>query len=256
MALPLLTRKDRPSPDAMTLTEHLGELRRRVIIMVIAFGIAAIVATLFYNPMLHFLKEPYCRANPGINHVTGLPNCQLYVTAPLDGLTLRIKMAFFGGLVLASPVILWQIWRFITPGLRANEKRYIVPFVLSSIVLFLLGCATAYWILPHALGFLKAVGGSSLSQIYNPNQYLGLILLMMVLFGLTFEFPVVLVALQLAGAVTPARLLGWWRWAVITIFVVAGVFTPSGDPVSMLALAVPLTAFYFISILIGKLLGR
>jgi len=256
MAIPLLTRKDRSSPDAMTLTEHLGELRRRVIIMVLAFCVAATVATVFYNQMLHFLQEPYCKVNPGVNHITGVSNCQLYVTGPLDGLALRIKMALFGGLVLASPVILWQIWRFITPGLRANERRYVVPFVLSSVVLFLLGCLTAYLIFPHALGFLKAVGGSSLSQIYNPNQYLSLILLMMFLFGLTFEFPVVLVALQLAGVVTPARLLGWWRWAVITIFVVAGVFTPSGDPISMLALALPLVIFYFVSILIGKLLGR
>ena len=123
-------------------------------------------------------------------------------------------------------------------------------------VLFLAGCATAYLVLPHALRFLKAVGGPQPDQIYNPNQYLSLILLMMVLFGLTFEFPVVLVALELARVVTPAQLLHWWRWAVIGITVVAAIFTPSSDPFSMLALAVPLVAFYFVAIGIGKLLGR
>ena len=165
-------------------------------------------------------------------------------------------MAAFGGLVLAAPVILWQVWRFITPGLRANEKRYVVPFVVSAVALFLLGCAIAYLVLPHALTFLKAVGGSSLTEIYNPNQYLSLILLMMVLFGVTFLFPVVLVALELARVVTPSKLLGWWRWAVIGITLVAAIFTPSSDPFSMLALAVPLIVFYFVAILIGKLFKR
>ena len=183
-------------------------------------------------------------------------SCTLFVTSPLDGLTLRIKIALFGGLVLASPVILFQVWRFVTPGLKASERRYAIPFVLASFVLFLSGAATAYLTLPHALAWLKSVGGSSLTSIYDPIPYLGLILLMMAIFGLTFEFPVVLVSLELARVVTPARLLRSWRWAVIIIVVVAAVFTPSSDPFSMLALAVPLIAFYFISIGIGKLLGR
>jgi sec-independent protein translocase protein TatC len=256
MAILQLRHKERPSPDAMTLSEHLGELRRRLIIAVAAFVVAAIVATVFYGPMLHFLQEPYCRVNPGHNPVTGVSNCQLYVTAPLDGLALRVQMAVFGGLVLASPVILWQVWRFITPGLRASEKRYVVPFVAAAVTLFLLGCAIAYVVFPHALKFLQAVGGHSLTQIYNPNQYLSLILLMMVLFGITFEFPVILVALELARVVTPAKLLSWWRWATIAIFLVAAIFTPSSDPFSMLALAVPLVVFYFVAIAIGKLFGR
>jgi sec-independent protein translocase protein TatC len=249
VAIRLLSgRKERPTPDAMTLTEHLGELRRRLIICTLAFVAAAILAAVFYNQLLALLQRPYCHVNPH--------NCDFYITGPLDGLTLRIKMAAFGGLILAAPVILWQVWRFITPGLRRNEKRYAVPFVSASIVLFLGGCAMAYLIFPHALAFLNAVGGPSLREILNPNQYLSLILLMMLLFGLTFEFPVVLISLELAGVVTPAKLLGWWRWAVIAITLVAAIFTPSGDPFSMLAMAAPLVAFYFLSILIGKLLGR
>jgi sec-independent protein translocase protein TatC len=249
MAIPLVgNRKDRPTPDAMTLTEHLGELRRRLMIIVGSFIVAAIVAAIVYEPILHFLLRPLCSINRG--------NCRLYVTSPLDGLTLRIKMAAFGGLLLASPIILFQIWRFITPGLRASEKRYAVPFVVASIVLFVLGCALAYEILPHTLGFLKSVGGPDLTTIYNPNSYLSLILLMMALFGATFEFPVVLISLELARVVTPAKLLSWWRWAVIAITAVAAVFTPSSDPFSMLALAVPLVVFYFLSILVGKLCGR
>ncbi len=248
MDIPWLGRKERPTPEAMTLTEHLEELRRRLLIATVAFVLAAAVAAVFYNHLLSLLQRPYCDVNPH--------DCQFYITAPLDGLTLRIQMSAFGGLLLASPVILWQLWRFITPGLKSNEKRYAVPFIIASIVLFLTGCVMAYLIFPNALHFLKVVGGPSLKEILNPNEYLSLLLLMMALFGLTFELPVILVALQLARVVTPSTLLRWWRWAVIIITLVAAVFTPSGDPLSMLVLAAPLISFYFLSIAIGKLLGR
>ena len=203
-------RSTKTSPDAMTLAEHLSELRRRL----------------------------------------------LYVTSPLDGLSLRIKIAAFGGLVLASPILLFELWRFITPGLKKREKRYAIPFVIASVVLFLCGIAVAYVSFSHALVFLGSIGGPGLQEIYNPNQYLSLIIWMMIIFGLTFEFPVLLVSLELARIVTPSQLLGWWRWAVISITLAAAVFTPSGDPLSMLALAVPLVAFYFLAIGVGKLAGR
>jgi len=241
-------RSSTSSPDAMTLTEHLTELRRRLLVGVVGFLIAAVVAFLAYNQILAFLKGPYCHANHG--------HCALYVTSPLDGLSLRIKIAAFGGLVLASPILLFELWRFITPGLKRNEKRYAIPFVVSSVVLFLCGVAVAYVSFSHALVFLGSIGGPGLQEIYNPNQYLSLIIWMMIIFGLTFEFPVLLVSLELARVVTPAQLLGWWRWAIISITVASAVFTPSGDPLSMLALAVPLVAFYFMAIGIGKLARR
>ncbi len=249
MAIRLLSgRKERPSPDAMTLVQHLAELRRRLVFSVSAFVVGAAIAAAFYQGMLNLLQHPYCRANPH--------NCGFYVTGPLDPLTLRIQMAAFGGLLIASPVILFQLWRFITPGLRQHEKRYAIPFVVCSVVFFVAGCILAYTVFPHALEFLRHVGGPSLHQILSPNQYLSLILLMMFLFGLTFEFPVVLVGLQIAGVVRPAQLLRSWRWAVIGLTLLAAVFTPSADPLSMLVLAVPLIAFYFLSIAIGKLLRR
>jgi sec-independent protein translocase protein TatC len=241
-------RRQRPSPDAMTLLQHLAELRRRLIVCVIAFVLGASIAAAFYQGMLNLLQHPLCRADPH--------NCSFYVQGPLDPLSLRIQMAAFGGLLIASPVILLQLWRFITPGLHRKEKRYAVPFVLVSVTLFFAGCALAYTVFPHALAFLRSVGGPSLHQILSPNQYLSLILLMMFLFGLTFEFPVILVGLELAGVVRPVQLLRAWRWAIIGLTLVAAIFTPSADPLSMLVLAVPLIAFYFLSIAIGKLLGR
>lgn len=232
----------------MTLTGHLMELRRRVIICVIALAITGTLAFVFYPHLLSFMQHPYCVAYP--------KNCNFYVTAPLDGLSLRVKLATFGGLLLASPIILWEFWRFITPGLKPNEKRYAIPFIISTITLFLAGCALAYISFAHALKFLIAIGGPSLKYIISPNQYLSLILLLMVMYGIAFIFPVLLVSLEVAGVVRPTQLLKWWRPAVIIITILAAVFTPTGDPLSMLLLMIPLIAFYFGAIGVGKLLGK
>lgn len=259
-------RKSKPSTDSMSLGQHLGELRHRLVICAIAVTLTTLVAAIAYEPILHFLIRPLCNVQSGVAPNAGRPThalitktgstCNLYVTSPLDGLSLRVKIGLFGGLVMASPVILFQLWRFITPGLKSQERKYAVPFVLASFTLFVLGAATAYISLPHTLAFLKSVGGPNLQAIYDPIPYLGLILLMMTLFGLTFQFPVVLVSLELARVVSPARLLHSWRMAIIVITVIAAVATPSSDPFSMLALALPLILFYFISIGIGKVLGR
>jgi sec-independent protein translocase protein TatC len=233
----------------MTLAEHLAEVRHRFLISAITVSLFGVVAFIFYPQILHFLQEPYCAAR-------GPKECRFLVTNPLDGLTLRIKIGFFGGLLAASPVLFWQLWRFITPGLKARERKYIIPFVSASLVFFLAGMAVAYFSFGHAIHFLMAIGGKSLLNEYNPNQYLTLFLLMMFIFGVTFEFPVVLVAMEMANIVTPKQLLHYWRYALIAITIAAAVFTPSGDPLSMLALALPLTVFYFIAIGVGKLLKK
>jgi sec-independent protein translocase protein TatC len=249
MALSLKRRSEpKPKPDQMTLVQHLTELRRRVLICALAFVVTATVAFIVYRPILSFLQHPYCAANPR--------RCGFYITGPLDGLALRVKIAAYGGLFLASPVLLWELWRFITPGLKPKEKKYAIPFVVASITLFALGCLVAYITFPHALAFLAHIGGPSLTQILDPLKYLSLILLMMTIFGLTFEFPVLLVSLEIAGVLTPKQLSSWRRWAIVSIVVVAGVITPSSDPFSMMALAVPLYVFYEISIVIGRVIHR
>jgi sec-independent protein translocase protein TatC len=241
-------RRKRPSPQAMTLAEHLGELRQRLMIAVLSLVIAATVAFVIYPQILDLLKAPYCQVAAG--------HCTLYVTAPLDGLSLRIKLATYAGLFFCSPVLFWEFWRFVTPALRKNEKRYAVPFVLASMVLFAGGVLLAYFVFAHALQWLGSIGGPSLREIYNPNSYLSLMVALMLVFGLTFEFPVLLVSLELIGVVSPAKLSSWRRWAIVLITVFAGVITPSSDPFSMLALAVPLYVFYEASIVIGKMLRR
>lgn len=233
----------------MTVAEHIGELRRRLIIAVGAFVVAACVAVFLYGTELSVLRHPYCE-------IAGSHGCTFYVTGALDQLGLRVKLAAFGGFVLASPVLLFEMWRFITPGLHDKEKRYAYPFVAASVALFLFGCAVVYVVLPHTLGWLLSLGGPHITELLTPNSYFTLVLWLMVVFGLAFEFPLVLVALELARVVSPSALLRHWRWAVIGITLAAAVCTPSSDPFSMCALAVPLVAFYFSAIGIGKLLGR
>ncbi len=238
----------RNAATGMTLAQHLAEARHRMLVAMTAVLVMGVAAFILYSPILRVLQEPYCRATPH--------NCKFLATSPLDGITLRVKIALFGGLLFATPFWLWHTWRFVTPGLKARERRYALPFVLGSMVFFFGGVVTAYLVFKKTIQFLIAIGGNSLTSYYNPNQYLGLFILMMAIFGLAFEFPVVLVALELARIVRPAQLLHAWRYAVIAITVAAAVFTPSGDPLSMMALAVPLTAFYFLAIAVGKLLRR
>jgi sec-independent protein translocase protein TatC len=248
--LPLRRRPEIDPQGTMSLAGHLAELRRRLIVSLLSVGAGAGVAFALYASILAFFLHPYCQIVP-----PGHP-CALYVTGPLDGISIRIKIAAWGGLVLALPVVLFQLWRFITPGLHPREKRYSVPFVAASLVFFGLGAAMAWLTFPHALHFLSSVGGPSLESIYSPTSYLSLIVLLMVVFGFAFEFPVVLIALQLAGVVRSATLVRWRRRAIVIVFAVAAVVTPSSDPFSMLAMAVPMSLFYEAAILVGKVFGR
>lgn len=235
----------------MSVVEHLTELRRRLVVSILAVVVGGVVAFALYNHILDFLLDPYCelpRRPPG--------PCTLFITDPLEGFATRLKVATWTGLFLASPVVLFQLWRFVTPGLNPNEKRYAVPFVIASVALFGMGAYLAKLTFPRALDFLVGVGGPNLEAIFSPTKYLRLILLMIAAFGLAFEFPVLLMFLQLAGVLTSRRLASWRRPAAVVIVAVAAVITPSQDPYSLLAMAGPMYLFYEGSILFGRLLHR
>jgi sec-independent protein translocase protein TatC len=247
--------------DAMTLTEHLAELRVRIIRAALAVVVGAIVVIAFYDQVLDFLLRPYERLCErrgadfcGLSY--GDDGVVLFNFDPVAGLTTRIRIASYGGIILALPVILWQLWRFIVPALHAKEKKYAIPFVVSSVLLFALGATLAYLTLEPALEFLISWAGSDVDQAFEVSKYVRLVTLMVTAFGVGFLFPVLLVFLQLVGAITPGRLLRSWRYAIVAVFVVAAVITPSGDPVSLLALALPMTLLYFVSVLVGWLVTR
>jgi sec-independent protein translocase protein TatC len=239
----------------MTLVEHLTELRRRIIISAIAVVLGAVIAFILYPQILDFFSDPYKELTAGKNNCPR-SGCDLSSIDPLVPFATRLKVASYGGIVLALPVWLWQLWRFVTPGLHKNEKRYAVPFVLSSVLLFALGGFIAWLTLPKALEFLVSVGGSDVSPFYTVDKYVSLISLMILAFGLSFEFPVLLVFLLLVGVLNTRTLRRGRRWALVGITTFAAVITPSQDPYSLLFMAGPMYLFYEASILIGKLMKR
>ncbi|HYX43722.1 MAG TPA: twin-arginine translocase subunit TatC [Acidimicrobiales bacterium] len=237
----------RAAGDEMSLVAHLGELRRRLVVSAVAIGLGAVAGFAFYGPVLRLLIDPYVRA-------TG--QTTLFITDPLEGFSTRLKVAGYTGFVMATPVILWQLWRFVTPGLERRERRLALPCVVCGGLLFCLGAGLAFSTLTRALDFLVDIGGQDIETLFSPSKYLSLVTFMMLAFGLTFELPIVLVFLQLAGVLSSRRLRRWRRGAVVSIFVVVAVVTPSQDPYSLFALAAPMHVFYEASILVGRLLKR
>jgi sec-independent protein translocase protein TatC len=234
----------------MTLMEHLAELRRRLIISVIAVGVGMVVVWIFFEPILDLLIRPL---ETTVDRGDGP---QLLQTDPVEGFTVRLRVAGYGGVALAMPMLLWQAWRFVSPGLYANEKRYAIPFMISGLTLFSLGAWLAYGTLPRALGFLADIGGDELEQFYTPGSYIRLVTFMMLAFGVGFLFPIFLIFLQLAGIVETGMLRGFRRYAIVIIFVVVAIITPSGDPYSLLALATPMVLFYEAAIVFGRIRDR
>jgi sec-independent protein translocase protein TatC len=231
----------------MTIWEHLAELRSRLIRVLVAIALGMALAFAFYNQILEFVLAPYRSVKP---------DATLYVPGIVEGFAMRIQASMYLGIGLAMPVIMWQLWRFVTPALYPHEKRYAVPFTISACVLFFMGAGIAYISLVPTITFLTEFAGPEVVQLPTVESYFKLILFMMLAFGAGFEFPVVLVGLQLVGVLTPRKLLAWWRYATVTICIVAAVITPGGDPVSMLALATPMFLLYFLSIGIGAVFAR
>ena len=245
---------DGPPKGRMTFIEHLTELRRRLIISLIAIACGFVACWVLYPQILDFLVAPYCEVVPPDAEGLDAPgSCRLLVLDPLEPFSVRVSVAGYGGLALAMPILLWQGLRFITPGLYPRERRYTLAFVIAGALLFAGGVALAFWSIPRALGFLAQVGGDDLVSFFSPRRYLSFVVKMALAFGLAFEFPIILVFGQMVGFI-PTRTLRRIRpWAVIGIVVVGAVITPSGDPFTLLAISVPMYAFYELSILFGVL---
>lgn len=245
-----LRRGQQSSPDGgMTIFQHLAELRMRLVRSLLAVAAGSSIILIFYDSFLRFLTQPYrniCSSRPDFN-------CKgdLYALGPIEGLASRMRIAGYGGLIIALPIIMWQLWKFIVPALNKQEKKYSIPFIVTSVILFLAGSALAYWTLDKALEFLIAWSGEGVEQTYQISKYISLVALMVLAFGAGFLVPVLIVFLQLVGVVTPQTLIKQWRYSIMGTFLIAAVITPSGDPVSMLALAVPMTMLFIVAILIG-----
>jgi sec-independent protein translocase protein TatC len=241
----------------MSLIEHLRELRHRLLICLWALVAGSIAGFFLYQPAMRLIRAPYCdflRTHP--DKAPFEEGCSLVFLGAIDGFLITVKVIMFLALIFALPVVLFQLWAFIVPGLTDRERRWAIPFVLMSLVLFLLGGLAAFLTLPKALGFLLSVGGDFVSPLLTVDKYVGFVIFTVLAFGLGFEFPILLISLSAAGVVSSDTMRTYRRYVVFGLAIFAAVITPSPDPVSMLALLIPLYLFYEGAIIVSRLIKR
>lgn len=234
----------RRNPDgSMPLMEHIQELRNRVFKVVLFIVIGSVIGWYIYPHVWHFIVGPYCRL-PQRTHVevsggTAKGDCSLFVTGIFDALFLRLKIAIITGVIISSPLWLYQLWAFIAPGLYARERRWAYFFVGTSVPLFALGGTIAYFAMTKGLRFLLDLIPHGAVSIITINTYLGYATAMLGIFGVAFELPLVFVLLNVAHVLSHERFAKWRRMIIFAVFAFAAICTPSPDPISMLLLAVP-----------------
>jgi sec-independent protein translocase protein TatC len=257
-----LPRWRRKSPEdragAMSLIDHLKELRHRLLICIWALLAGSVAGFFLYEPAMRLIQSPYCDFLR--DHPDKAPfeqeGCPLIFLGAIDAFLITVKVIVFLALVVALPVILYQLWAFIMPGLTDRERRWAIPFVALSLMLFLLGALAAYVTLPRALGFLLGVGGDFVNPLLTVDRYIGFVIFTILAFGLGFEFPILLISLTAAGVLTSDTMRRYRRQVVLGLAIFAAVITPSPDPISMLALLIPLYSFYEGAIIVSRLLKR
>jgi sec-independent protein translocase protein TatC len=252
------------NPDgSMTLMEHLFELRNRLFVAMVALVAGAVIGYIWWSVSPFGLSSlgdlvtgPYCGLPQTQRFAPNPGQCQLLQTGPFEAFNTRLKVGVAAGAVLTGPLWLYQIWAFITPGLYSKERRFAMSFVAVASVLFAVGAVLAYFVVPAALRFLAGVGDGQFVTALTADRYISLLLTMLLVFGVSFELPLLVVMLNRVGVLPYAKLRAWQRGIVFGLFVLAAVATPGQDPVSMIALSAALVVLFELSVLIAFLHDR
>ncbi|MBI3592221.1 MAG: twin-arginine translocase subunit TatC [Nitrospirae bacterium] len=249
--------------ERMPLTEHLGELRKRIIISLVALFITFVIAFNYSEEIFRFVMFPlkysldFSVKNMHVHFVPQdkLQNTKLVFLAPAEAFWMNLKVAFVAGLILALPAIFHQLWRFISPGLLQKEKKYVLPFIFSATALFLMGAAFCFFIvLPFAMSFLLTYKvGDFLMPMLSVGHYVDFCLKFILAFGAIFELPMVIIFLTKMGIVTPQGLARNRKYAVLIAFIAAGILTPTPDAFNQTLMAVPIILLYELGIWISPL---
>jgi sec-independent protein translocase protein TatC len=244
----------RAADGSMTLLEHLRELRSRLFKASLGIVAGMVVGWLLSGQVLNLITQPYCDlmrakgAGPKTGEVLGTGSCQLIQTGLTDVFTLRLQLALWVGLIIAGPIWLYQLWAFIAPGLHRHERRWAYLFAAIAAPLFAIGAVLAYFVVAKGLSFLLQFTPGNVSTLLEVSGYVKFITNFMLLFGLAFEFPLVVVLFNLAGIASARRLLGWWRVAVFLFFAFSAIAVPTADPFGMSAMGLALSTLYFAAV--------
>ena len=238
----------RPNPDKMSFLEHLEELRVRLVHSAVALTLGFALCWSWHEEIFHFLTGPLRR---------GFPDIKFIFTGPSEAFVLYMKMAFFVGIFVAAPYILWQVWAFIAPGLYAHEKGYVYPFIFFGTLLFVGGGLFGHYVLfPVTFRFLGGYGGQDMTFMPKVDEYFTFYSWFLLGLGLVFQIPIVVFVLSRIGIVTPGFLLRQFKFAVLGAFIIAAVITPTADVVNQTLLALPMLGLYLLGVLIAFLFGR
>ncbi|MCP4419435.1 MAG: twin-arginine translocase subunit TatC [Chloroflexi bacterium] len=237
----LITNGEKIESGSLTLLGHLNELRKRLTYVAVALLLTTALSFAFAEPMLQFMLGPYSDSIEGV--------VELQTLEPTEGIETFFKVSLLSGSIFAMPIILYQFWQFIVPGLERNEKRYVFIFLPTALILFVLGILFAWFVLiPAAVFFLANFLGTIFKTDWTPRGYIGFVLRMLFWLGLAFEMPVIIYFIARVGVVSAKALREQWRFAIVGIAVLAAIITPSIDPVTMLLTMAPLLVLYVLSI--------
>ncbi|MDN3243576.1 twin-arginine translocase subunit TatC [Glycomyces tritici] len=248
---------ERAADGSMTLMEHLADLRQRLMIAVLVILVGTAASLLLSKNVILFLADPYCASQHAVQETgDGLVGCNFNLQSPISHVSLYLKISLYMALVGTAPIWLYQLWAFIAPGLHRNERKYAYFFIGVAAPLFLGGAILAYFVVSHGMQFimlLSGIGEDGFNINLDLEAYINFYIAVMMVFGIGFEFPLIMLMLNVMGLVTAKRMRGWWRIVVLVSFTFTAIFTPTPDPFGMTALAICMLLLYGVALIVATL---